>query len=830
MSTPDYDMAPPAATATAPPPAAAPPPASGAAPATDPNGQRTQRRRAASQKDSSLAGLLIPGGVITGMISLCWLIHHFGLPVVLFSIMAAAAAATTVLVVRASRRAAQVASRNRIGAGAGGAGPGGGRRRGGPGLAGGGRSGGARGGAGGSRSGGGLGSSGRSGGAGAGGGGARRASGGAKGRAAPGALSRKPAGMGSTKAPGGRGGATNSSRRPSRGGLGGAGSSAGPKSSKGKALGAGTGSGTSGGGVGKNGKGLPGSGVNGGSKKPSGRVGLGAAASKALSDGAARRLGDRRKHDPATPVVSKIKDPKAGKKAAGKSGAGASAGTGRSAKASKGTTGPKRHTPASKGAGKPGKVGAAAKGPKGSGKKKGSKKVGKAKAPRHAGYTWKKNPLRKARGAIGVACRKGAGVAGVAGRKSVSAAGSAYHKVTSRKFRLRLRKTATPFRAMFRGSRNYGGKFLANVMRVGGRALLSINTFLGGIRYSTAGPNWLKPLSNVLFWATSPLARLVNVTRTWSWLNSWIFKTATARPLAKPAAKTGGAVPTAGGGTAAPAPTSGFRAPVPSPATASAGKVTPVDNSPVQHAYPLIYAADAIRQAATAFAAAPADSMRGYEAVIENLGHIEFSMCHLLNDVATVTEEDFKVSKVIPDQYRVLGAHFLMLGAFVDGAHQMYRQVHAEQLDNIENPTWQGRKWDISANWPHIMPMGAWSDPTVHAMPLLLASSAVRDAGIHIRLNPAGSMVGYEMTIEHLAPLAEELYALMETVAAVTEVEFRVHPAVTAMHRDAAQRFRDLGLAIQGVHILYRTLHSEQLLNLANPTHQAAKWDVSRNA
>lgn len=254
-----------------------------------------------------------------------------------------------------------------------------------------------------------------------------------------------------------------------------------------------------------------------------------------------------------------------------------------------------------------------------------------------------------------------------------------------------------------------------------------------------------------------------------------------------------------------------------------------MDNTPVHHAYPLIYAADAIRMAAAAFAAAPADSMKGYEAVIENLGHLEFSMCHLLHNIAEVTENDFRVNPLIPDQYRSLGVHFLMLGQFVDEAHKLYRTVHAEQLENIENPTWQGRKWDLSENWAHILPQYAWTDPTTHVMPLLLASGAIRDAGVHIRLHPSGTMFGYEMTIQHLAPLAEALYELMETVATVTEAEFSVHEAVTAMHRDAGQRFRDLGGAIQGVHFLYRVLHSEQLHNLENPSLQAAKWDQTRN-
>ncbi|MDX3165865.1 hypothetical protein PV516_18945 [Streptomyces scabiei] len=813
MSTPDFDMAPPAATATAPPPAAAPPPASGAAATTTPGKQRTQSRRSTSQKDDSLAGVLIPGGAITGLISLCWLIHEFGLPVVIFAILAAAATAATAVVIKVSRRAAQAASRrNRAGSGTG-SGTGGGT--------GGGGSGGGRKGAGGGRSGGGLGGGNRSGGT-----GLRRSGGGSgsRGTNGPGGLHRKSSGgMGPKSPSANRSGGTGLSPRTNKGGLGGGRSTAGPKPMKGSLFGGSKGPGSKGLG-GKGGLGSLGGG--GGKNTPRGNLngkglggGKGSAATGKSGKGLIEGLGDgsRALGKDAKALAGKIKDlggksktPKgtgaggSGKKAPGAPGKVTPTGKG------KGSTGPGKggSTGKGKGSGTPGKVAPTGKGKgsKGPGKKK--SKVGKAKAPKHAGYTWKRNPIRKTK----------------------SVAGKVYRNVTSPKFRHRMHKAGTPFRAVFRGTRKHGGKLMANSMRWGGRLILWGNSVLGAVRYSTVGPNWLKPLSKVLFWATSPLAKLVNVSRSWTWLNTWIYTTATARPLPAPAsAKRRTAAPTAGTGTAAPAPTSGAHAPVPSPATAGTAGGTPVNNAPVHHAYPLIYAADAIRMATAAFATAPADNMKGYEAVIENLGHLEFAMCSLLHDIAQVTEDDFKVNPEIPNQYRALGIHFLALGAFVDSAHRVFRTVHAEQLENIENPTWQGRKWDISENWAHIMPQFAWTDPTVHVVPLLLASGAIRDAGIHIRLHPSGTMFGYEMTIEHLAPLAEALYELMETVATVTEAEFSVHPGITAMHRDAGLRFRDLGGAITAVHFLYRLLHQEQLLNLENPSYQAAKWDQSRN-
>lgn len=803
MSTPDYDMAPPAATVTAPPPAAVQPPASGAATATDPNAQRTQRRRSVSQKDDSLAGALIPGGVITGLISLCWMVHQFGLPVVIFALLAAAATATAAVAIKVGRRAAKAVGRNRGGRGTGGAGPGTGR-------SGGGRSGGGRSGAGrapGLGSGGGRSSAGnRSGGTGP----SHRSGGGSRGSNTPGPLSRKPGGLGSLKSPSGRGGTGTAPRPLNKSGLGGAKTTAGPKPFKGSGS-------LFNGGKRSNGSGLGAFGGGKAPKQPGTGTGLGSILNR---KGTGSGTGTGTKGPSPTP-----KKRKSSGTGAGGSGAASPGGTKTPKKTPGSLTpgGPKGSKTPAPGKGT-GKTGPGSKDKKGSGKKK----VGKAKAPRHAGYTWKKNPVRRTTAVV----RKTAGAIKTGTLKTTGAVKSGYTKVTSPKFRRGMHKVVTPFRAVFRGTRKHGGKFMANVMRWGGRMILSANTALGTVRYSTMGPNWLRPLSRVLHFATAPLAALVNRTRSWTWLNAWVYRTATARPL--PAAggtpPTPPSTPTAGTGTAAPAPTPGAYAPVPSPASAPLGGTPPMDTSPVHHAYPLIYAADAIRMAAAAFAAAPADSMKGYEAVIENLGHLEFAMCHLLHNIAEVTENDFKVNAHIPDQYRTLAVHFLMLGAFVDEAHKVYREIHAEQLENIENPTWQGRKWDLSENWAHVMPQFAWTDPTVHAMPLLLASGAIRDAGIHIRLHPSGTMFGYEMTIEHLAPLAEALHDLMITVADVTEAEFRVHPAITEMHRDAGQRFRDLGGAIQGVHLMYRVLHAEQLHNLENPSYQAAKWDQSRNA
>ncbi|MFF4409839.1 hypothetical protein [Streptomyces sp. NPDC001404] len=791
MSTPDYDMAPPATATTAPAPNAAQPQASGPAAVADPTQpERTRSSRSASRKADSRAGVLIPGGVLTGMIALCWMVHQYGLAAVVFAVLAAAAAATAAMALKAGRRGTRALGPGRRGGRAnGGAGPG--------------RRGPSNGGGGGARP------SGR-GGAGrlpvanrSGGSGPRRGTGpSGRGSTAPGGASRKPTGLGTVKKPSAGVGPKNSVTRTPGKGIGGTRPTAGPKPDKRSLLGGPrSGGGLPGGGKGRKNGGAPGGLLNrrnGGSGTPS----SGSKGPNLKKNGTGTGPSGKSGKGPAGGKPGSPKTPKSplGKKIAGGTG---TQGGGKVLPFRRPKKAGPGGTPGTSPKGKNGKKGPAGK--KKPGGKKGKVNLTKARAPRHRRYTWRQPH-----------------------RKVASAVGRGYRAVVSPKIRHRLRQAGKPVRGLYRGTRKHGGKLLANAMRIGGRITLRVHSALGRVRYSTIGPNWLRPLSRLLYWATSPLAKLVTVSRSWSWLNAWVYRTATARPIPKPA--TAATVPVAGGGTpATPAPPSGGHTPVPSPATATAGG-TPVDNSPVHHAYPLIYAADAIRMAAAAFAAAPADSMRGYEAVIENLGHLEMAMCHLLHDIAKVTEDDFKVNPHIPDGYREAGVRFLMLGQFVDQAHQLYRTLHAEQIENYENPSWQGRKWDISENWAHVMPQGAWTDPTVHAMPLLLASGAIRDAGIHIQHDPASTMFGYEMTIGHLAPLAEALYELMETVATVTEAEFAVHPAVTAMHRDAGLYFRDLGGAIQAVHLLYRVLHSEQINNLENPTPQAAKWDQSRNA
>ena len=260
--------------------------------------------------------------------------------------------------------------------------------------------------------------------------------------------------------------------------------------------------------------------------------------------------------------------------------------------------------------------------------------------------------------------------------------------------------------------------------------------------------------------------------------------------------------------------------------------VVPYATNPMLYAMPLVYAAQTIQDAGIAFAAAPADSMRGYEAVIENLPPVCLALKFVLDQTALVTEEAFKVDPLIPSELRDNGRYCSDLGIFVHSVHHdLYRGIHAEQIDNYENPTWQGEKWDIDAVWGHIFGWspGAWHDPTVFAMPLLAATSATVDAGRMIRMHPSNDMFGYEAVIENLPLVTHALEGLLNQIADVTETEFKVSEAVPAAYRQAAQEAQWLGLAVRQLHMLYRARHAEQIEVLENPDYKAAKWGQARN-
>jgi hypothetical protein len=365
--------------------------------------------------------------------------------------------------------------------------------------------------------------------------------------------------------------------------------------------------------------------------------------------------------------------------------------------------------------------------------------------------------------------------------------------------------------------------------------ITGLHVVLGSVRLSTAGPNWLRPLARVMFWCTTPMARVVAASRSWGWLNRWLYRNATAIPGVSPTTPKKRvavvAAGTPGGGGCFPG---GTHNPIASPAGTkgtTVGAVVPYATNPMLHAMPLVYAAQAIQDAGVAFATAP-DTMRGYEAVIENLPPVNLALRFVFDETATVTEEAFKVDPIIPDQLRVIARCCTDMGNFVHSVHtDLYRGVHAEQIDNFENPTWQGEKWDIDAVWGHIFGWtpGAWHNPTVYGLPLLNATAATVDAGRMIRMNPSNDMFGYEAVIQNLPLVTSALEGLLNQVADVTEAEFKVHEVVPAAYRDAALQYQFIGIATQQVHQLYRSIHAEQIENLENPDYRAAKWGQARN-
>jgi hypothetical protein len=398
-----------------------------------------------------------------------------------------------------------------------------------------------------------------------------------------------------------------------------------------------------------------------------------------------------------------------------------------------------------------------------------------------------------------------------------------------------MRRVGSPFRTAWRAANRIGQPLAARFIRSATSMITGLHVVLGSVRLSTAGPNWLRPLARVLFWCTTPLARVVAASRSWGWLNRWLYRNATAIPGVSPATPKKRAVVTAGtpgGGGGVPG---GTHNPVTSPAGAKGtivGTVVPYATNPMLHAMPLVYAAQAIQDAGMAFASAPADSMRGYEAVIENLPPVNLALRFVLDETATATEESFKVDPIIPDQLRTIGRACMDMGIFVHSVHHdLYRGLHGEQIENFEQPTWQGEKWDISAHWGHIFGWtpGAWHNPMAYAMPLLGATAATLDAGRMIRMNPSNDMFGYEAVIENLPLVTSALEGLLRQVADVTETEFKVHEAVPAAYRDAALQYQFIGVAVQQVHQMYRTIHAEQIDNIENPDPRGAKWDSSRN-
>ncbi|MFD8366007.1 hypothetical protein [Streptomyces hygroscopicus] len=267
-------------------------------------------------------------------------------------------------------------------------------------------------------------------------------------------------------------------------------------------------------------------------------------------------------------------------------------------------------------------------------------------------------------------------------------AGRKLRKHTSPQARRRLRKTAVPFRAGARVVARYGSPLLANAWRLGSRSLLRAHMALGSVRFSTIGPNWLRPLARVLHTLTTPAARVLAWTGTWGWLNRWMYRHTG-----------GGTSPTVSRRPAAPGRRHAVHRPVHAPgtnSTAPAPKGIPV--SSIEPALPLHYAADAVRTAGAMMMLNPAGNMVGYEATINSLAEIQRAIGDVIAMAAHSSRENFKVNPAIPDAYDDTAVYAHALAGRLDSIPTLYRIIHAEQIDNIENPTVQGAKWDQSAN------------------------------------------------------------------------------------------------------------------------------------
>lgn len=600
-----------------------------------PTGQKSEPSSAPGQ---TLGGVLAPGGALTGLIGLCWLIHQFGLSAVILAVVACSAVATTALVVRARRRVQrgrppQLARSTLPSPGRGhrtAAHPAGRMQ--------------ARGKASAARSGTGTGTS-R-------GAGASPAAAHRRGRIS---ASRKPGGLASA------------SKRPL---------TAVPNAAGGRPAPLGRNAAATGG-TGR--RSAPAAASPRTGRKPGGPAAAprrgGASSMPGAAGRLARTLGRKTPTAPTggRPITSGGKRQPGGIKGGYKAAPqpGAASATKRAAKAAK-------------------SIGKAVNRGRSGGQQPTTKRLKARPKPQVQPKKKSKPGSRKNRAAMGKHARRFGSRAPMSVlRRGRYWAGRKLRKHTSPLVRRRLRKAAVPFRAGARAVARYGSPLLANAWRLGSRGLLKAHMALGSVRFSTMGPNWLRPLARVLHTLTTPAARALAWTGTWGWLNRWMYRHTG-----------GGSTPTAPRRPSAPGRrTAAVHRPVHSPtrvSTAPAVKGVPV--SSIEPALPLHYAADAVRTAGAMMVLNPAGNMVGYEATINSLAEIQRAIGDVIAMAAHSSRENFKVNPAIPDAYDDTSVYAHALAGRLDSIPTLYRIIHAEQIDNIENPTVQGAKWDQSAN------------------------------------------------------------------------------------------------------------------------------------
>ncbi|MFG2137293.1 hypothetical protein [Streptomyces sp. NPDC048650] len=601
-----------------------------------------QTREPASAPGQTLAGVLIPGGALTGLIGFCWLSHQFGLPAVLLAVVACSAVATATLVVKAGRRL-------------------------------------------------------------------RRSGTGRLGRASsrsPGTGHRTPASSGSTgRTPGGGGripaartGSGPSLRKPTRtaadgGRMGGSSHKPGGSLATKNRPPSAVAPNTAGGNPARLGRNAAATGGTGRSltapKAPRSSAGTGGGSAPLKRSGSAGGAGRSgpverlartlRRKSPTTPTSP--------------TGAGSSGGRSQSS----GVKGHKHHRPPSSSS--PSVSSRAWKAAKALQRAVNRDRTGgKDPDPGKLKAQPKVKKPSKAKGSSGMGRGSGAKVA----QRSFSAAmgtwrrgrywvGRKLRQHTSALTRQRLRKAAAPLWATAHAIARHGTPLLARTWRYGSRALLNAHLALGSVCYSAMGPNWLRPLARVFHTLTTPAARALAWAGTWGWLNRWMYRH-TGAGTTPTSPKTRRTAP-AGGRTA------GAHRPVHSPTRISTPATNGVPVSSIEPALPLQYAADAVRTAGAMMVLNPAGNMVGYEATINSLAEIQRAIGDVISMAAHSSRESFKVNAAIPEAYDDTAVYAHALAGRLDSIPTLFRIIHAEQIDNIENPTIQGAKWDQRANW-----------------------------------------------------------------------------------------------------------------------------------
>ncbi|MGY1439510.1 hypothetical protein [Streptomyces reniochalinae] len=267
-------------------------------------------------------------------------------------------------------------------------------------------------------------------------------------------------------------------------------------------------------------------------------------------------------------------------------------------------------------------------------------------------------------------------------------AGQKLRRHTSPKTRLRIRKVTSPIRHGASRINRVASPLLARAWRHGSRGFIAAHMALGSIRYSNRGPNWLRPLAKVLHAITTPAARAVAWTGGIGWLNRWMYQHTSDQPARRTAS------------TERPtfARTAGSHTPISRPADAAGPAIGGVPVTNIQPAMPLVNAAEAVRMAGAMLIINPADNMVGYEMTIRQLADLQSAIASVIRAAAASTREDFKVNPAVSEAYDDTAAYMDSIAARLGSIPYLFRVIHAEQIDNIENPTVAAAKWDIGAN------------------------------------------------------------------------------------------------------------------------------------